>query len=666
MGVQFGKWNFEGQPLAADYIEKVSSLLAPYGPDTNESYSTHGVTILYRAFHTTPHSRREKQPCVSSTGAVITWDGRLDNRTDLISALRDPLTVESTDLDIVTAAYEKWAANCFGKLIGDWALSIWNPTDRSLILAKDPIGMRHLYYSSDDRQVTWSTILDPLVLFADKPFALNEEYIAGWFSHFPAAHLTPYLGIHAVPPSSYVVSHALGGSVKQAVNKHWDFNPRKRIRYRSDAEYEEHFRIAFAAAVQRRLRSDRPILAELSGGIDSSSIVCMADTIIARGQADCPRLDTITWYDASEPNWGELPHFTRVEEKRGHVGHHINCGSLKADDSQRLFGVEFANDRFAATPILNTRPSDLFEQNAAHMRSGGYRVTLSGIGGGGVTGDGVPTPTPELQNLLVRGRFVTLVRQLNAWAEKMRKPRLPLLWEAVQGFLPERADVPKEMDPTLWLRADFVRRNHIALCGYPSQIRLFGPLPSFQDNVAKLEANRRFLEYRPLRLEIPCDVRYPYLDRDLLEFTYAIPREQIVRVGQRRSLMRRAFVGIVPGEVLNRKKKEPALQERRGQSPMTDRWTDWASLAEMGQHMIGNSVGIIDRDRFGEALQMAQREDAFPFNSLKRTVILEFWLRHIASYGVLKNCSDREGRQHCSSLTVSDSKDVTQPTSSAS
>src|SRR6266478_9029400 len=125
MSVQFGKWNFEGQAPAREYIEKVSATLAPYGPDSNESYSNGGVKILYRAFHTTKESHREVQPHVSPSGAVITWDGRLDNRAELISGLRDVLAFDSTDIAIVAAAYEKWGADCFAKLVGDWALSIW-------------------------------------------------------------------------------------------------------------------------------------------------------------------------------------------------------------------------------------------------------------------------------------------------------------------------------------------------------------------------------------------------------------------------------------------------------------------------------------------------------------------------------------------------------------
>jgi len=157
MSVQFGRWNFEGQPPGPDYIEKVSATLAPYGPDSNETYSKGGVQILYRAFHTTKESHGETQPHISLSGAVITWDGRLDNRSELIGELRDFLTISSTDVAIVAAAYEEWGACCFAKLIGDWALSIWNPINRSLVLAKDPIGTRRLYYSMDKDHIAWST-----------------------------------------------------------------------------------------------------------------------------------------------------------------------------------------------------------------------------------------------------------------------------------------------------------------------------------------------------------------------------------------------------------------------------------------------------------------------------------------------------------------------------
>jgi asparagine synthase (glutamine-hydrolysing) len=624
MSVQFGRWNFEGQPPASDYIEKVSAILAPYGPDSNESYSKVGIDILYRAFHTTKESHREKQPCISSSGAVITWDGRLDNRADLISELRDSLTNSSTDVAIVAVAYEKWGANCLAKLIGDWALSVWNPRDRSVLLAKDPIGTKHLHYSFDEKQLTWSTILDPLVRLAGRTFEICEEYIAGWFSMFPAVDLTPCVGIHSVPPSSSVLLRP----EKHAVTKYWDFDPKNKIRYRTDAEYEEHFRTVFGTAVQRKLRSDRPVLAELSGGRDSSSIVCMADTVIARGSAETPRLDTLSMYDDSEPNWNERPYFTKVEEKRGRTGWHVNVG---AQDPENIPAAEplpeSGHARFVPTPGYDGRTSQHFRMCVA---SQGNRVVLSGIGGDEVMG-GVPTAVPELENLLARAQFGALAHQLKVWALEKRKPWFHLFWEAARGFFPlALVGVPKYMRPAPWLQSSFVKRHWAALTGYPSRTQLFGPLPSFQENVGTLDALRRQLARTALPFEPPYEKRYPYLDRGLLEFMFAIPREQLVRPTQRRSLMRRALVGIVPEEILNRKTK--AFVAR---SPMVAISNDWAHFALITQNMLSSSLGIVDPKRISEALQKVRRGEVVPIVTLRRTLRLEGWLKDLRASEII-------------------------------
>jgi asparagine synthase (glutamine-hydrolysing) len=623
MSVQFGRWNFEGEPPAPDYIEKVSAALAPYGPDSNESYANSGVMNLYRAFHTTKESRREKQPHISSSGAVITWDGRLDNRAELIYELGDSLTVNSTDISIIAASYEEWGENCLGKLIGDWAMSVWNPRERSVLLAKDPIGTRHLYYSFDNNQVTWSTILDPIVRLAGKTFALNEEYIAGWFSMFPAVHLTPCVGVHSVPPSSFVLLRP----GKHAVSKYWDFDPENRIRYRTDGEYEEHFRSVFATAVQRKLRSDRPVLAELSGGRDSSSIVCMADEIIARSAAETPRLDTMSYYDDAEPYWNERPYFTKVEEKRGRAGWHINVG---AQDPEKIatpeLPPEFPCRRFVPTPGYDGRTSP---QVRLCMNSQGNRVVLSGIGGDEVMG-GVPTPAPELEDLLARAHFGVLAHQLKVWALEKRKPWFHLFWEAARGFLPlALVGVPKYMRPTPWLRPSFAKRHSAALTGYPSRTKLFGPLPSFQENVGILDVLRRQLACTALPFEPPYDKRCPFLDHGLLEFMFAIPREQLVRPAQRRSLMRRALVGIVPDEILNRKTK--AFVAR---SSMVAISNDWTRVAEMTQNMLSDSLGIVDSERVSEVLQKVRRGEGVPIVTLKRTLFLEGWLKDLRAFGI--------------------------------
>jgi len=656
MSAQFGRWNFEGQLPTPGYIEKVSAALVSCGPDSSESYSKGGIWIIYRAFHTTKESHRETQPHICISGAVITWDGRLDNRAELVSELRNGLTPDSTDLAIVGIAYENWGTNCLAKLIGDWALSIWNPIDHSLILAKDPIGTRHLYYSIDKDQIAWCTILDPLIRFARKAMTLNEEYVAGWFSYYPAAHLTPYVGIHAVPPSSYV---RLGPGT-HIVSKYWDFDPARTIRYRTDIQYEEQFRVVFADAVRRRLRSDRPVLAELSGGMDSSSIVCMADTVIARGAAETSRLDTISWYNDSyddiEPDFNERPYFTKVEELRGHTGYHINTASLRDVDPQRSFQSDFGNDPFALVPSPYRGFPEFFKRYAEYMMSQGNRVVLSGIGGDEVTGGDVPTPIPEFQNLLARARFYTLALQLSAWAAKMRTARLPLLWEALRGFFVCSligTGTPKNMRPAFWLETAFIRRNYHALCGYPSRVKLFGSLPSFQHHIATLDVLRRTVAAFELQSDLPREIRYPYLDRDLLEFTYAIPREQIVRLGQRRSLMKRALRNIVPEQLLNRRRKAFIPPESRAHST-----TEWPSLVDVGEYPTSSAMGVTDPSLFLQILQNVRHNvewaDEVPIDSLKSTLILESWLRHLLIQGVLTTNTSWEKGHYPSSLKAAE------------
>ena len=625
MSIQFGRWNYDGQPCAAEYVEKVRTTLAPYGPDTDEVYAKDGVQILYRAFHTTKESRRETQPHISPSGAVITWDGQLDNRADLISDLGD-VQATSTDIEIVAAAFERWGQDCFGRLLGDWALSIWNPVSRSLLLAKDPIGTRHLYYWFDRDQVTWSTILDPLVRFAGNTFDICEEYIAAWLSipMYPAVHLTPCIDVYAVPPSSAVFLRP----GRHTVSKYWDFDPSKKISYRTDAEYEEHFRVVFRKAVQRKLRSDNPVLAELSGGRDSSSIVCVADTIIANNEADCPRLDTISYYDDSEPNWNERPYFTKVEEKRGRRGWHVD---VNARDSQLTNQTE---SQAAATVLRFEQTPGYHGQTSPELKdcltTQGNCVLLSGIGGDEVMG-GVPSPGPELEDLIARAQFRRLAHQLKIWALQLKKPWIHLFWDAAREFLPLwLVGAPSHVQPAPWLQPKFVKRHRTALTGYHTRTKLFGPLPSFQAGVVTLESMRRQFSRTALPYQPPYEKRYPFLDRDLLEFMFAVPRDQVVRPAQRRSLMRRALGGIVPDEILNRKTKAYVARAQ-----MVGLSRDWTKYAAATQNMALGSLGIVNPQLITEALQKARRGEDVPMISLMRTFWVEGWLKQLRALGVV-------------------------------
>jgi asparagine synthase (glutamine-hydrolysing) len=628
MSVQFGRCIFDGKPVDPQEFEEVRPVLAPYGPDGEGFICKDNFGVLYRAFHTTKESRRETQPYVSASGFVLTWDGRLDNREELIGLVGGEVSCESTDLDIVAAAYQRWRNDAFAKLIGDWALSVWEPKNRSLILAKDFVGTRHLYYTVEKEEVTWCTILDPLVLLARRPFRVEEEYIAGWLALLPPPELTPYVGIQSVPPSSFVCL-ARG---TQKVRRYWDFNPTKKVRYDTDGEYEVHFRAVFSESVRRRLRSDSPVLAELSGGMDSSSIVCLADKIMEQEATGTPRLDTISYYDESEPAWDERPYFTKVEQKRGRVGHHIDIGSrydlLKTHDE----------GRFAATPAL-VGQSVTVKQFSKVLGSQQNRVVLSGIGGDEVLG-GVPTPTPELADLAARAELRTFGRQLVAWALVKKKPLWHLLAETLAAFFTSESVFRAPEAASIWLEPAFMARHRAALQGYPRRLHFLGPPPSFQENLNTLEGLRRQLAHSPLAWSTPYEMRYAYLDRELLEFVYAIPREQIVRPLQRRSLMRRALARIVPHEVLNRRRKGFVVRR-----PIAAISAEWPRLGKLTDDMLSASAGIVNSQVFAETLAKARRGGEIHVSSMMRTLELETWLRHVSAWGTVRTISATHSRR---------------------
>jgi hypothetical protein len=148
---------------------------------------------------------------------------------------------------------------------------------------------------------------------------------------------------------------------------------------------------------------------------------------------------------------------------------------------------------------------------------------------------------------------------------------------------------------------------------------------------------------------------------------YAIPREQIVGVGQRRFLMKRALVAIVPDEILNRKKKETVAKES-SKNVATERTSiEWPTPLEIGQHMISGCVGIIDPDRFKSALEKVRRgNEEAPIESLKRTLTLESWLRHLTLQGVLTTPASRKRKGYPSSQDANELQTSTQPKSLAS
>jgi asparagine synthase (glutamine-hydrolysing) len=595
-------------------------LLQANGPDGERLHFGTGLSVGYTAFHTTAESRMVSQPLVFPDGLVVTWDGRLDNSAELIHDLDVDDAQTRGEASIIAACYLRWGTECFARFQGDWAVVIWDAKARLLLLGKDFLGTRPLYYRLTRKEVMWSTVIDSLAMTGDQSLTLNEEYLAGWLISLPAAHLTPYAEIAAVPPASYVVVTA----GDHRIVRHWEFDPSLRILYRQESDYEEHFRESFARSVKRRLHSDLPILAHLSGGMDSSSIVCMADRLATVGLTEPARVETLSYFADDEPNWNERPWFEIVERHRGKCGLHIDVSPGRTESLNRAA----APAALLPGSMRSPAPPEL----AAWVARTGCRVLLSGFGGDEVTG-GVPTPVPELQNLLARVRLIALARQLHIWALWQKRPWMHLLGETLQDFL----TAPRPETAPIWLREELLRRTAAARQGGQKRLRFFGPQPSFSANLEALDQMQRILACSVVPVAPLLERRYPFLDRDLLAYLFAIPRDQVVRPGQRRSLMRRALRGIVPDEILDRRRK--AYVNRSPMIAIEQRWTQYAGR---NTETWLSRLGFVDDRKLCACLEDVCRQRRSPAMNLLRATGIEEWLEMLSESGMLS--VDARGR----------------------
>jgi asparagine synthase (glutamine-hydrolysing) len=609
MSVQLGHWEFGSSQRGHACSDNPPSLEKRL--PGSKVLSHYGLAVACDGLASVTRETTPGQPPI-----FLLWDGRLDNRNEIVSELDGRVSPASGDPEIVAAAYACWQTNSFHKLIGDWSLTLWNPRARSLILAKDPIGLRPLFYCRTETSLRWSSSLGLLVAEARGALELDFEYLAGWLAFFPEAHLTPYRSIRAVPPSSFVIFE----QGRTTVAKYWEFDPNKQIRYANTFDYEEHFREVLSNAVRRRLRSEKPLLAELSGGMDSSSVVSLADAMLKHEQGLAPRLDTLSYYDEAEPHWNELPYLAKVEQRRGRTGHRMQVDC--ADDLSAILG----HTTPTAAPSECGKDSTRNRYVERLIATGGYGGILSGTGGDEFTG-GVPTAIPELANLLTEFRLVAFAGRLKTWALSQRKTWFQLLWESFSAFLPNRLlRTSPNQRPPCWLVPRFARDHASALDGYDVRLKFFGPRPSFQENLSALQGLRRYVACSIISPRDGCERCYPYLDRDLLEFLFAVPREELIEPGRRRSLMRRALAGIVPNEILTRKRK--AYVSRGPRVAITKRW---AELLPLTVNMATESLAIVSADRFRSVLEDLRVGKEAPLVPVLRTLVLERWLRNRTS-----------------------------------
>jgi asparagine synthase (glutamine-hydrolysing) len=609
-----GAYNFEARQVDPAQLLVLGSALTERGPDGGNGIIDGPVGMVYRAFHTNAESRRERQPLLSRSGQLLCWDGRLDNRDELLPLLKSDLRGDRTDVALVFAAYQKWATDFVSHLIGDFALSLWDPFEKILLLARDPFGVRPLYYFHNDEECIWSSTLTSLLALPAIDAEVNDEYVAGCLALYPELASTPYQNIKTVEPGQLVIVKE-----RQVQTRRFWCPAENEIRYAKDEEYEEHFRQLFREAVSCRLRSDRPIWSELSGGLDSSSIVLMADRIQAEERRPATPVKTLSFIHNPSVTFFDRRFIEVVEKARGHQGLHLDGG----DHWIRLASPD---DPFIVIPLTSLCVAELHQRVWQRMKVAGARVLFSGLGGDQVTWSNLESG-PELSDLLVARKPVALHRRLQVLSEATHIPYVQLLWqEVVLPFLPVsvRARFQKQIQLSSWVDHGFVKRMRI-------DERLVLPKDPFDFELPsrRIQSSRiRYIVMNIARGEYwehaAYEKTFPFLHRPLVEFLMNVPIGQKLRPDETRSLLRRALKDLLPKKILERRSKGTTGEAFcRG---LADEWPS-IRLLLVDSRLVRR--GYVNGSQLVQALDRARHGIEFNISSLLQALALEVWLRSL-------------------------------------
>lgn len=546
-----GLYSLEGRQIENADISRLMNVRDLPVPDVEDRRTMGVVAFGYRGLWITEEDTKETQsPSNTHETSWIVSDARIDNRFELLRTLDDSsLKLEEvSDSALIMKAYRKWGINCARHITGDFAFAIWDSGMSVLFCARDPLGVRPLFYAFDRKTFAFASSVRQLISLPYVDRTLDDDFVADFLARGDCpTERTVYRGIKSVMAGcSISVEH---GALKKA--NYWNFDTGKTIRYKTDEEYEAHFLELFSNAVKARLRARGQVGADLSGGIDSSSIVCMAQEVYGRGLY--PDRKIIAYTDlfesakVRETKWADLvlKKYT-LESIRRQADPHM----FPADFDPRVDSWDQPTLKVLALPEIRGKGKALSDR--------GIRVLLSGIGGDQVLLSSVDPC--HLADLFRRFRWIQLLREAVRWQQCLSEPVSNVLVEyGLKPVLHPNAmwALRKASEGILpWIDPAFNRKFNIQ----DRMLHKNGFLPPHFWSVAQqrhylgiMRTSAALVEGPMMRA--PVEVRYPYLDRELAEFALAIPLEQKIRPQETRSIVRRGLRGILPEAVRVRRSK---------------------------------------------------------------------------------------------------------------
>ncbi len=547
-----GIFNREQRELDPQQLSAMGKALAHRGPDGITVRSVQYAGLLHCMLHDTPESLFESLPAQSPEGRLlITRHGRIDNRDELRDALSWTRPLSTTaDSALILAAYEKWGRDCVHHLLGDFSFAIVDSARRTVFCARDHMGIKPFYYFLNSSVFAFASEIKGLFAVQGCDTAINEDRIADYLSCVITENSsTFYTNIFRLPPGHFLEVTP----EKQFIEQYWQPHPVK-LHCANDTEYREQFHDIFQEAVRCRLRSAYPVGSLLSGGLDSSSIVCMAAGPLQK-QLPGPLhtfsgvFDTITECDEREyfqeiiKRYEVIPHSVPVDEIDPGIAYDATFHS----SDEPFFGPHLFMIRELA--ILAAKK--------------GVRVLLDGHDGDSAISHG----TGVLSEYLLQGHWFRLAQECRAIGNHSFRKSLRMFLKVVKatvscritpffpgGVLP--GEIPERLSN---LNPSFIRQNAIR----DRLLLAAASKPRFGQDAFSHHRNTIMQPLHSIALELLeglciCNniiSRYPFFDKRVIEFCLSLPSEMKFHNGYNRHIIRTSLNNVLPERICTRRDK---------------------------------------------------------------------------------------------------------------
>lgn len=604
----------DGRAAAPD-LERMIATLRHRGPD--------GLKHLYRPPCMLAHARLSiidletgTQPIANEDESVWTvLNGEIFNYIELrgeLEALGHRFRTRS-DTEVIVHAYEEYGVRFVERLNGQFAIALWDIPRQRLVLARDRVGIRPLFYARSPGLLLFASEIKAILAAAPGAAALDEQGIAQVFTFWgTVGQRTAFKDIKSLPPGHLLIVE----EGEDRLERYWDWTfpeGEGRSDLTLDAAAEE-LRALLTDAVRLQLRSDVPVGAYLSGGLDSSGIAALT----ARISAKPLRTFSITFDD---PEFDESEYQGQMAEHLGVEHTAVRCGYRDIGDAfpELIWHTE--------APVLRTAPVPLMLLSR-HVRDSGYKVVLTGEGADEVFGG---------YDLFKEGK----IRRF--WAREPQSRWRPLLFSRLYPYLArspaanrhfaksffgqrlEELDNPFYAHLTRWattrsifrlLSADFraglerARPEEELAAQLPSSFPRWAPLARDQYVEVKTLLQGYLLSSQGDRVSMAHSVegRVPYLDHRVIEQVNALSARYKLRGLREKVVLRKAFERIVPQRILQRVKQPYRAPDSRSffesgrPLPYVEELVSASNLRRTGYFDPGAVAHLVEKCRAGRAL----------------------------------------------------------------